>query len=144
MLVLDHFLILVNSQNSQCMQEPFFQSKIFDILKEDYQKTFKKLTWLFPLHTVPFYGQDYSKQKESGTRLQPLFKLQKISFLVTCQLGNFDDLIQSGFWLALKITNANLYKLIPDLIIIPDSSDLFNLEYVKKKILNILRTKRVV
>ena len=79
------------------MQEPFLQNKIVDILKEDYQKTLKKLTWLFPLHTVSFYGQDYSKQKESGTRFQPLFKLQKISFLVTYQLGNFDDLIQSGF-----------------------------------------------
>ena len=79
------------------MQEPFFQNKVFDFLKEDYQKTFKKLTWLFRLPIVPFYGQDYLKQKESGTRLQPLFKLQKISFLVTYQLGNFEDLIQSGF-----------------------------------------------
>ena len=31
--------------------------------KEDYQKTFKKLTWFFPLYPVLFYGQDYEKQE---------------------------------------------------------------------------------
>ena len=32
-------------------------------LKEDYQKTFKKLTWDFPLPQFSFDGQDYEKQK---------------------------------------------------------------------------------
>ena len=26
----------------------------------------KKVTWFFPLHPVPFYGQDYEKQKRHG------------------------------------------------------------------------------
>ena len=32
-------------------------------LKEDYQKTFKKLTWDFLLPPFSFDGQDYEKQK---------------------------------------------------------------------------------
>ena len=27
----------------------------------------KKVTWFFPLHPVPFYGQDYENQKSPGT-----------------------------------------------------------------------------
>ena len=50
--------------------ERLFRKK--DILKEDYQKTFKKLTWFFPLHPVPCYGQDYEKQKGPGTNNQAL------------------------------------------------------------------------
>ena len=42
------------------------------ILKEDYQKTCKKLTWFFPLHPVSCYGQDYEKQA-TGTCYQSLF-----------------------------------------------------------------------
>ena len=33
------------------------------ILKDDYQKAFKKLTLCFLLNTVPFTGQEYEKQK---------------------------------------------------------------------------------
>ena len=62
----------------------------------------KYLNLIFFLHPVPFYGQDYGKQKEPGTSYQFLFELQnmfrKIPFLVIYHLGNFDDLIQSGFW----------------------------------------------
>ena len=70
-------------------------------MKEDYQKTFKNSTLIFPLHPVPFYGQDYEKQMDLGTSsFQPAFGLQnvfrKISFLVVYHLGNFDDLIQGG------------------------------------------------
>ena len=27
----------------------------------------KKVTWFFPFHPVPFYGQDYEKQERPGT-----------------------------------------------------------------------------
>ena len=33
----------------------------------------KKVTWFFPLHAAPFYGQDYEKQKRSGTSYQSLW-----------------------------------------------------------------------
>ena len=33
----------------------------------------KKVTWFFPLHPVPFYGQDYEKQKMSRTSYQSLW-----------------------------------------------------------------------
>ena len=46
-----------------------------DILKVDYQKTFKKFTWLFLLYPVPFYGQNYKKQKALGTSYHSLFGL---------------------------------------------------------------------
>ena len=32
----------------------------------------KKVTWFFLLHPVPFYAQDYEKQKEFGTSYQSL------------------------------------------------------------------------
>ena len=40
---------------------------IIDILKEDYQKAFKKLTLFVLLSPVPFNGQRYEKHKGSGT-----------------------------------------------------------------------------
>ena len=40
---------------------------IIDILKEDYQKALKKLTLFVLLKPVPFNGQRYEKNKESGT-----------------------------------------------------------------------------
>ena len=52
----------------------YFKNKI---LKEDYQKPFKKLTLLFLLNSVPINWQTYEKQKGSGTSEQSLFKLQK-------------------------------------------------------------------
>ena len=39
-------------------------------------KTFRNLTLFFPLLQVPFYGQDYGKQKGPGTSYQSLFMLQ--------------------------------------------------------------------
>ena len=48
-----------------------------NILKEDYQKTFKKLTLFFLLNPVTFNKQSYKKQKVSWTRDQSLFRLQK-------------------------------------------------------------------
>ena len=37
------------------------------MLKEDYQKAFKKSTLFFLLNPVPFNEQSYQKQKELGT-----------------------------------------------------------------------------
>ena len=52
----------------------------------------------------------------------------KIFSLVSYHLGNFDDLIQSGFWVPRKITFFNLCKAIHDVLIIPVLSDPLNLE----------------
>ena len=49
------------------------------ILKEDYQKTFKKLTLFFLSNPVPFNGQNYHKQKGHGTSNQLLFRLETSS-----------------------------------------------------------------
>ena len=59
-----------------------FENKIF--WKSIIKKTFKELT--FFLHPVSFYGQNYEKQKGSGTSYQSPFRSQnmfrKIPFLV--------------------------------------------------------------
>ena len=47
-----------------------------DILKEGYQKASEKLTLLFLLNPVSFYGQSYQKEKGSGTSDQLLFRVQ--------------------------------------------------------------------
>ena len=64
-------------------------------MKEDYEKALKKLTLCFPLNPVDFNGQNYQKQKETGTSDQLLFRLQnkirKIPLLVTYYLTKFDD-----------------------------------------------------
>ena len=64
-----------------------------NILKDDYQKTLKKLAF----EPSPFCSEYYEKQKGSRTSHQSLFRLQilfrKIPFLVIYYLGNLDDLI---------------------------------------------------
>ena len=66
-------------------------------MKEDYQKTFKKLALFFLSNLVPFNGQNYQKQKWPGTNDQLLLGLQnnfrKISLLVMYYLTKFDDVI---------------------------------------------------
>ena len=68
-----------------------------DILKEDCQKAFKKLTLFFLSNPIPFNGQSYKKQKGPGTSDQSLFRLQnnfrKTPLLVIYHLTKFDDII---------------------------------------------------
>ena len=68
-----------------------------NILKEDYQKSLKKLTLFFLSNPVPFNGQSYQKQKGSGTSDQSIFRLpnnfRKIPLLVIYYLTKFDDVI---------------------------------------------------
>ena len=59
--------------------------------------------------------------------------MRKIPFLKIYHLGNFDDFIESGFWVIPKNRFANLWKSIHDVIIIPVSSDPLNLETVERK-----------
>ena len=74
------------------------------------------------------------KQKESGTSIFLGCKtFKKIPFLVIYDLGNFDNLIQSGFWIITKITFANLCKPVHDIISIPVSSLLFESGNVERK-----------
>ena len=89
------------------------------------------------MHPVPFYGQDYKKQKGSGTIYKSFFGWKNIigenPFLMIYHEGNFDDLSFSSFWVIPKITIAKLCKLVHIVIIISVSSDPMNLETVKSK-----------
>ena len=89
-------------------------------MKENYQKALKKVTFFLLSSPVPFNRQNYQKQKGPGTSDQLLFRLRnkfrKIPLLVMYYLSKFDDVIQSGFWVILKITSANLCKAIYDII----------------------------
>ena len=89
-------------------------------MKEDYQKALKKLSLFFLLNPVPFKGQRYQKQTGSGTSHQSLFKprnkFRKIPLFVLHYLNKFDNVIKSSFWVIPKITSANLYKSIHDII----------------------------
>ena len=89
-------------------------------MKEDYQKALKKVTSFFLSNPVPFNRQNYQKQKGPGTSDQSLFRLRnkfrKIPLLVMYYLTKFDDVIESGFWIILKNTSANLCKPNYDII----------------------------
>ena len=89
------------------------------------------------MHPISFCGEDYEKQKGTGTSYHSLIGLQnmfrKLPLLVLCHLGIFDDLMQSVFRFIPKITFANLCKLDFNVIIIPVSSDPLNLETVESK-----------
>ena len=89
-------------------------------MKEDHQKAFKRVTLLFLSNPVPFNRQNYKKQKGLRTSDQPQFRLwnkfRKYSLLVMYYLIKFDHVIQSGFWVILKITSANVCKSIYDII----------------------------
>ena len=83
-------------------------------MKEDYQKALKKVTSFFLSNPVPFNRQNYQKEQGPGTSDQSLLRLwnqfRKIPLLVMYYLAKFDDAIQSGFWVILKTTSANLCK----------------------------------
>ena len=87
-------------------------------MKEDYQKALKNLTLFFLSNPVLTNGQNY--QKQNGTSDQSFFRLQnkfrKIPLLVLYYLTKFDDVIQRDFWAIPKITSANLFKPIRDVI----------------------------
>ena len=92
-------------------------------MKEDYQKVFKKLILFFLSNPVPFNGQSYQKHKGSRTSDRPVaFQVTKqnnfknISLFVIHYLTKFHDIMQSSFWVILKITPANLCKSIDDVI----------------------------
>ena len=50
------------------------------MLKEDYQKAFKKLTLFFLSNAVTFNRQSYQKQNWPGTSDQSHFKLKKFLY----------------------------------------------------------------
>ena len=86
--------ILVNNLK-YCMQ--YCLLKIKDILKEDYQKAWKKLTLFFLTNPSPFNGQNYQKQKGPVTSDLSLFRLgnkfRKIHLLVMYYLTKFSNVI---------------------------------------------------
>ena len=117
--------------HQKLVPDPFFLANISkqplharnyfkNILKEDYQKAFKKSIFFFLPNPVPFNGQRYQKQKGPGTSDQSLSRLQnklrKILLLVIYYLTKFDDVIESGFWVIPKTASANLCKAIYDII----------------------------
>ena len=89
-------------------------------MKKDYQKALKKSTSFFLLSLVSFNGQNYQKEKGSGTSHQSLFrsrnKFRKFPLFVLYYLTKFDDVMLSSFWVIPKITSATLCKPIYDII----------------------------
>ena len=71
--------------------------KRVDILKEDYQKALKKVTFFLLSSPAPFNRLNYQKQIGPGTSDQWLFRLRntfrKIPLLVMYYPTNFDDVI---------------------------------------------------
>ena len=114
----DPFLILLNDPKQPLHARNYF---LKDILKEDYQKAWKKLTLFFLLNLFSFNRQNYQKQKWYGTSDQSLFKLQKkfknIPLFVIYYPAKFDGVMQSIFWVIPKFTFANLCKPVHDIII---------------------------
>ena len=78
------------------------------------------MSLFFLSNPVPFNGENYQKQKGSGTSHQSLFrpwnKFRKIPLFVIYYLTKFDDVIKSSFWVISKITSANLCKSVHDII----------------------------
>ena len=67
--VLEPFLILVNSQDSQCKQVTLLKTRYFE---RGLSKKLKTISLIFSFELSPFYVQDYGKQQESGTSYQSL------------------------------------------------------------------------
>ena len=76
------------------MQEILLKMRYFE---RGLSKSLKKVNFIFLSNPVPFNGQDFLKQKRSGTSDQSLFRLQnkfrKIPLLVIYYLSKFDDII---------------------------------------------------
>ena len=91
-LVPDPFFILLYNPKQPLHARNSFEN---NILKEDYQKPFKKSTLSFLLNPVPFNLQSYQKQKGPGTSDSSLFRLRnkfrKIPLVVINYLTKFDD-----------------------------------------------------
>ena len=66
-------------------------------MKEDYQKALKKLTLFFLSNPVFFNGQNYQKQKGSGTSDQSLIRLENnfknITLFIIYYLTNFNGVM---------------------------------------------------
>ena len=94
-LVPSPFLILVNNPKQPLHARNSLKNKIF--LNRIIKKPLKKLTLFILLNPVPFNGQDYGKQKGSGTSDHLLFRLQNkfriIVLLVMYYLTKFDNVI---------------------------------------------------
>ena len=113
----DPFLILLNDPKQPLHARNYF---LKDILKEDYQKAWKKLTLFFLSNLVPFNRQSYQKQKGSGTSDQSLFKLQNkfksIPLFAIYYLTKCEYVMESHFLFILKFTCRNLCKPVHDII----------------------------
>ena len=76
------------------MQEILFKIRYFE---RGLSKSLKKLTLFFLSNPVPFNGQNYQKQKESGTSYQSLFslgnKFKNIPLFIIYYLTKFDDIM---------------------------------------------------
>ena len=98
----DPFLILLNNPKQPLHARNSFKNQIFwkTIIKalKSLKKAFKKLTLFFLSNAISFNGQNYQKQKGSGTSHQSLFrsrnKFRKIPLFVIYYLTKFDDVKQ--------------------------------------------------
>ena len=126
----DLFLIMVNSP-----QQPMHVTNSFE--KKILEKTFKNLTWFFPLHSQSLF-MDLIMKNKTGLKLVTWVSLGyktclENSFWVIYNLGDFDNIIQSRFSIIPKIALANLCKPIQDVIIILVSSEPLILKTAERK-----------
>ena len=119
------------------MQEFCFKIRYFE---RGLSKSLERVTLFFLSNPVPFNGQNYQKQKRSGTSDQSLFRLRNkfrnIPLFAIYFLSKFDDVIKSSFRVIPKITFANLCKSVDYKINYSTSICLSNLETVERKVKN--------
>ena len=104
----------------------------FALFKRLKQLSFLKI-WVYYMPRAPTKATLFFKDLSILYATSSNSRTNSTTFLVICHLDNFDDLIQSGFWVVPKTTFANFYKLIHDFIIISVSSDPLNMGTVEKK-----------
>ena len=129
------------------MQEIILKVRHYE---RELSKSLKKRQFTFFCRTQYLSIDKIIKNKRGLELVTVLFRLRskfrKIPLLVMYNLTKFDDVIENGFWVILKITSANLCKRICDInystSICPSEPGKCEKEGKNYKNLNILRTKR--
>ena len=131
-LVLNLFLVLVNSPEIQWIQVTLFKISYFEKTLSNKRKRVSVIFFFF-FTPAPFWWTKFLKKKIWNLILVSQNIIWNTYFLVIYHLGNFDNLIHSSYWVIPKITFDNICKSIQNVIIISVSSGPLDLENVEKK-----------
>ena len=130
-LVLNLFLVLVNSPEIQWIQVNLFKISYFEKTLSNKRKIVRVIFFFFT--PTPFWWTKFLKKIIWDLIQVSQNIIWNTYFLVIYHLGNFDNLIHSSYWVIPKITFDNICKSIQNVIIISVSSGPLNLENVEKK-----------